>query len=373
MTGFLGSLGSFGAGLAPQLDSLTQQLQQQKGQGDFGNALAQIYGGGGAQPNSSGPLGGITTALQGLFGGGQQPSGQPQQFAQPAVAQPAVAQGGGGLPGQMQGQGPASQPQPSAQPQASPQPQAPPQQPQPQQPTPKPPAQDQQQGSGPLDLPTLVKHLVANGVTGHRLGAAVDKFIPLLNAQGLQQYRQLGLQLNAERTANTLEQGKFDRDTSNPGGKAGARVANQGIAVQRMEGVQKRFETRLSAAAEKLKNAKTDKEAVDAKKDLDSVAKELRGELQSELNIVNSSGASAEEISTAVKKVGEIQQQISDASDAAIKAHRAGVGNDKADIASAQANGAKETAFNAEGKQVTWNGKQPKSDPKNWTEDSGGQ
>lgn len=379
MTGFLGTLGSIGAGLGPQLDQIAAQQQQNQGNSDFGNALAAIYGGqpSTGQQQGSGPLGGLQSMLQSLSGGQQQftPSpvtGVPQGARS---AQPPVAQGGGGLPGQQPQQ--PQQPQPAQLPQqqqqqqaSSPQPIQAPQQGAP--PQPKPQGQDQQQqaGQGPLDLPTLVKHLVANGVTGKRLGASVERFIPLLNAQGLQQYRQLGLQLRQEQARDVETDREFNRDPNAPGSRAQGRVANQGIAAQRMEGVQKRFEARMSAATDKLKNAKTDKEALQAKNDLDKVAGELRAELTSELNIANAPGTSPEEQKAAMQKAAEIRQQIETATDEAIKGRRSG--GDKADASNGDSGKAK-TAYNAEGKQVTWNGKEPYNDPKNWTEGSGGQ
>lgn len=363
MAGFLSSLGSIGAGLGPQLDLIAQQQQQNQGNSDFGNALASIYGGAGSTPSTSGPLGSITSTLQGLLGGGQT-----QQFAQPAVAQPSA---GGGLPGQAQS---PSQPQAPQQSQQAPPPQPvqPPQQGQPSQARPQ--GQDQQQGGqGPLDLPTLVKHLVANGVTGKRLGASVERFIPLLNAQGLQQYRQLGLQLRQEQARDVEADREFNRDPNAAGSRAQSRVANQGIAAQRMEGVQKRFEVRMDAAADKLKNAKTDKQAVQAKNDLDKVASELRAELQSELNIANAPGTSPEDQKAAMQKAAEIRQQIENATDDAIKGRRAG--SDKADTASAapgpaNAGGA---VYGPDGKRMRYKETGDRKDPKNWEEVSGGQ
>ena len=336
---FFQGLGDFAAGFAPGV----KDFAQQQSNSDFGNALAQIYGGqaGQQQQQGAGPLGSLQSTIQALFGGGQQPqpftstpAPQQEMMQAPPISQ-VLQQGGrsanpqGGMqpmqpppmqsPQQVQQLPPVQSPQQVQQPQQPPpqappqqqqspispiaaprsppvantgaglpqqqasQPQAPPQQPQQtapppppqqqgQQPQARPQQQDAQQGGqGPLDLQTLVKHLVANGVTGKRLGNAVEKFIPLLNAQGLQQYRDLGLQLRYEHERNTESDRAYNRDAGAAGSRAQNRVANQGVAVQRMEGVQRRFETRMAAATDKLKNARTDKEAVQAKNDLDKV------------------------------------------------------------------------------------------------------
>lgn len=323
MAGFLQSLGAFGAGAAPGIADYAQSMNNNA----LGNALSDIYGGTKPQP-SAGPLGSIGTLLQGLGGGASAPSPQLPAMQPTSIPQgpraplpqnaPLVANAGGGLP---------AAPTPQQQPQAAPQqaPQTPPPPPQ----APRPQLQQQQapQSNGPLDIPTLVRSLTAHGITGHRLVDALHTAVPLLNAQGLAQYRDLGLQLRREHEQNLETDREFNRNPTAAGSRAQSRVANQGIALQRLDGVQKRFEVRTANALDKLKNAKTDKEAADAKKDVDKIASALKGELASELQIANGMNTTPEEQKAALAKAAEIRQQMEQATSEAVQAHRSGGAN----------------------------------------------
>lgn len=383
MPSILNEIGAFGAGIAPAIN----QFAQDRSYADVGNALAQQFGDGtqtGGQ--GSGPLGSVMQALQSM--GGQQvqppPPIQQQPVPQINVAQqgarmpppatpqaqmqpsPPIAQTGGGLP----------QPQPQPQPQPpppQPPPQAPPQPP-PAQPRPQP-QQQQQPGSGSLDLPTLVRNLVKNGVTGTRLGKAVERFTPLLNAQGLQAYHTLGLQLRQEEMRNRETDREFNRDPNAPGSRAQGRVANQNIAVARMEAVQERFKQRQEAALAKLKDAKTDKDARNAKADLDKVAADLRSELQSELNIAMAPGTPPEEQKAAMQKAAEIRTQLQDATDQAIKARRAGPanGDQVGKPPASEGGGGSDVMYTPDGQAMKYKGTGDRSDPANWEPASGGQ
>jgi len=233
-------------------------------------------------------------------------------------------------------------------------------------------AQQPQLGQGPLDIPQLVQALVKRGVTGRRLGEAVTKAVPLLNAQGLQQYRALGLQLAGERQRSIEEDRAFNRDPNAPGSRAQSRVASQSIAVQRMEGIQGRFKERMAAATEKLRDAKTDKDAVRAKADLDRVATDLNNELKSELQIAMAPGTSADEQKAAMAKAADIRQQLQDATDEAIKARRSGgasgdqVGGAKGGEETAPSSGDGDTAYGPGGQKMKYKGAGDRSDPKNW-------
>jgi len=407
MAGFLSGLGAFAEGFAPGLD----KLYQQQSDNALGNALASIYGSGTTTPQqSAGPLGSISTLLQGL-GGGQAPA--PQASMIPAMQQP-VAQTGARMP-QPQQQAPpqivqpptppppvaqappppivqpptppppVAQPgvqAPGAAPQVAPQAKAPQpqQQPQPQpqaiaRPQPQPQAQPQQ-GTGPLDIPTLVRSLTEHGITGHKLVNALHTAVPLLNAQGLAQYRDLGLQLRREHEQNMEADREFNRDPNAQGSRAQSRMANQGIAVQRMEGIQQRFQARMAAAADKLAGAKTDKQALEAKRDMDKIAAELKGELASELSIANGINTSPEEQKAALAKAAEIRQQMEQATNDAVKAHRSGgaSGDQVGGISGAEKSAppAPNVAYGPDGKRMKYKGTGDRSDPANWAPDNGG-
>lgn len=377
MAGFLQSLGAFGAGAAPGIADYANSMNTNA----LGNALSSIYGGQasptGAQ--SAGPLGSISTLLQGLTGGAGAPSPQLPAMQQTSIPQgprapmppnaPPVANAGGGLPAAPQQQQPSQAPQQAPQTPPTPPPQVAPRA--------EPQQQQGQQSNGPLDIPTLVRSLTAHGITGHKLVDALHTAVPLLNAQGLAQYRDLGLQLRREHEQNVETDREFNRDPTAAGSRAQSRVANQGIALQRMEGIQRRFETRMAAATDKLKNAKTDKEALEAKKDVDKIAAELKGELASELQIASSPGTAPEEQKAALAKAAEIRQQMEQATDAAVKAHRSGGANGDQVGGSAGAEksatpAAADTAYGPDGAKMKYKGTGDRSDPANWAPDNGG-
>lgn len=325
MTSFLQTLGDIGSGLAPAISQIADQQQQNQSSGDIGNVISQLYGGQ-AAPQQTG-LGSLLSKI-GISPAQLTQQAQPQApvpQSQPAAQLgPRVAQPGGGIGAQ-----PAPQPQAQGQPQAAPQ--APPQQPppQPQQQPPKP----QDQGSSPLhgqlDLPTLAKGLVANGLSGKRLTDALTnpRVIALLNAQGLQQYRDTGLAIKAQMEKDAEANRNWNRDPNAQGSTAQNRVANQKNAVERMEGVADRSKARAEAALAKLRDAKTDKEAATAKRDLSKVASDLKAELSSELNIASAPGTPPEEQKAAQAKATEIRQQLEDATNEAVKARRTGPAN----------------------------------------------
>ena len=225
---FLQGLGSVAGGLEqglPQGFNLNQAVQQSQGQEAAGQALIQLYGGAGQQPVGAPPN---------LFGGqGQQPQMPPAAppnvqagpQAGPAQAPPAppnlVASQQTNLaqqqspripPSQLIPQGQPGTAQPSAPlptPQPAPQP-APPQQPpsqmQPQQPPQQPPPQIGGGGKGMdqggmLSLPQIIQGIMKTNprASGRQVFQAVNALTPIMNSQGLQQYRALGQQLGFER------------------------------------------------------------------------------------------------------------------------------------------------------------------------------
>jgi hypothetical protein len=120
MASFLNSLGAFGAGAAPGIADFAQQMNNNA----LGDALASIYGGGQAAPQqSAGPMGSISTLLQGLGGGMNAPSPQLPAMQQTSIPQgprapmpanaPLTANVGGGSPAQQQAQAQAPQPAPA--------------------------------------------------------------------------------------------------------------------------------------------------------------------------------------------------------------------------------------------------------------------
>jgi hypothetical protein len=380
MASFLNSLGAFGAGAAPGIADFAQQMNNNA----LGDALASLYGGGQAAPQqSAGPMGSISTLLQGLGGGMNAPSPQLPAMQQTSIPQgprapmpanaPLTANVGGGTPAQQQAQ--AQQPAP-AMPQQQPQ-TPPPPPPPPQAPRPQPQQQQAPQSSGPLDIPTLVKSLTAHGITGHKLVDALHTAVPLLNAQGLQQYRDLGLQLRAQEQANRQAERQFQDNPDAPGSRASARVNNQQIARQRLQQRADQFKARQDAALEKLKNAKTDKEAKIAKDDLDRIAVDLRTQLQAELNIINSPGTSPADQKAAAEEVARIRQQLDDATSEAIKARRSGgasgdqVGGIPGAEKSAPAAGAPVYKYRPDGVRMKYKGSGDQSDPANWEEARG--
>ena len=102
---------------------------------------------------------------------------------------------------------------------------------------------------GQLDLPTLVRNLVKNGVTGRRLGEAVNRFVPLLNAQGLQQYR--GLMLNPNIAGTPAWARVQGADPNNPGSPAYARVQSAQDRKTNMAQHAEEFRQRLESITQR--------------------------------------------------------------------------------------------------------------------------
>jgi hypothetical protein len=151
-------------------------------------------------------------------------------------------------------------------------------------------------------------------------------------------------------------------------------VNNQDIARQRLQQRADQFKARQDAALEKLKNAKTDKEAKTAKDDLDRIAVDLRTELQAELNILNSPGTSPEDQRAAAAEVGRLRQQLDDATKAVIRARASGgaSGDQVGGIPGAEKSAPPDVAYGPDGKKVKYKGTGDRSDPANWAPDNGG-
>jgi len=219
---FLTGLGYAAGGLTrgiPEGMQIAQQQQQNSYADILGDALAG-YSGQQQPPQQSSPLGSL---FGGMFGGQQQPAQAPQQTAMasqpqqaplaapsnvvapPALppAQPRVAQASTPLGG-------AAPPSAAAPPSVAAPPQQAPQAPQmqPAQPTrqPAPSGAPQPQmgggqglGQGFFTLNDLVAGIkrAKPGIRGREMTGALMAAVPLLNMQGLQQYRQLqGLRLD---------------------------------------------------------------------------------------------------------------------------------------------------------------------------------
>jgi len=443
MAGLLQGLGEFAGNIAP---GLSQYFQNQN-TAALGDALGSLYGGDvgagqqilgqtGQQGSSMGGLGGALSQLGSVLGGqGPQQQGQqgaptvtpppqpppmqqlpPPQMQQaqpltpPGQSQPmgprmGVPQGGMQMPQGMPQQGqpaPQTMPPQALRPPMGPPPQGSPGggqgmpqpanpmlsqgagQPQPQQQNRQPPPpQAPPLGRGPFDMPTLVRALTARGVRGKQLGEVVMKALPLLNASGLQAYRDVGLQIREQQVregeARIQETERHHGVTEKQGD------TRLSISQQRMEGVQKRFEDRSKAALDKLKNAKTDKDALEAKRDLDKVASDLNQELNAELKIATAPGADPAEAKAAMAKVQEIRQQLEDATNEAIKGRRgggkaaeggatdSGGAAAKPGDASAQPQGEKGIMYTPDGKKMKFKGTGDYNDPANWDDVSGGQ
>jgi len=254
------ALGGFAGGLSGALRS-------QQGQGDLGNALSSLFGGGGSG-QSGGPMSGggsynpvpiFSGSGQGQSGGGgyqgqtnldlPTATGQPQagpgigagplaaQIAggapQPPVASQASQSGGNygysAPPSQGQGQGQGSNmPSPVGQTNQSQ----------------GAPAMAQGQGAsasigrGPLTLASLVGAIKQHNpnISGQHLAAAVEKAIPLLNMEGLQQYRGIQQQLAAERQQD-LQMDRADRSADRKQGM----LDRKQIAYDKMQEQTDRF------------------------------------------------------------------------------------------------------------------------------------
>jgi hypothetical protein len=134
------------------------------------------------------------------------------------------------------------------------------------------------------------------------------------------------------------------------------------------------FKAQQDAALDKLRNAKTDKEAKIAKDDLERIAVDLRTQLQAELNILNSPGTSPADQKAASEEVARIRQQLDDAISEAIKARRSGgaSGDQVGGIPGAEKSAPPDVAYGPDGKKVKYKGTGDRSDPANWAPDNGG-
>src|SRR6185312_1733544 len=96
------------------------------------------------------------------------------------------------------------------------------------------------------------------GLSGKRLLDAIGnpRFLPLLNAAGLQQYRELGLQLQTERMQN-LQQDRADRSADR---KAAERDRLQ-MSSDRSQAQNERQQNTIKVSLQKLEQAKTLKQA----------------------------------------------------------------------------------------------------------------
>ena len=189
-------------GFQNQLKMLAAQAQRDSmsGRQDAGDALTQAFGGT-PPPQQNNFLGGlgqspVVQRLQGLLGGGQQPT----QSAAPN----ALATRGGGGAAPMPQQAPQPQPQmPQAQPQGQP----------PQQ-------QQAAQNIQRLDFPSITKILVARGLSGTKLMNALDALQPMMNAQAQVDYRNALMQVRQAEVPINQEKA----DASMLAAKTGAQV-----------------------------------------------------------------------------------------------------------------------------------------------------
>lgn len=277
------ALGGFAGGLS-------NALNQQQGQSDLGNALSALYGGsGGSGGSSGGPMSGGQSSPapqapviplnptpqfsgSGEGQGGQYqgrtnlsspgitlPPQQPQQApmggpgplaaqVQAATAQPATASPGGGIGsdaaasqrqqlGSPVGQTNQSNGPPNVAPQGQ---------------------QQRQLGSGPLTLPALIGAIKQQNpnISGTHLAAAVERAMPLLSMEGLNQYRGIAQQLAVERQ-QSLEADRADRSADRKQGMSD----RMQMASDRLQGQNERYQQGIELRLQALQQAKTFKEA----------------------------------------------------------------------------------------------------------------
>lgn len=238
------SLGALAGGVSSGLSAETQQALQrlqaqamrdsQQSSQQAGQILSQLYGGPTGQPQQSGGLGGM---LRGLLGGSQQPSSQPQG---PPALPP------GGQQGAPQGGQQPSPPQPSMQrPQGQSQPAATP----PQVPS-GPPGPGQIQMMQLPDIVAAAKRVNPN-MTPQQLMSAIDRLQPLMNAQALQQYRMVQMQLGAGRLNETVR-----RDDLQHEDRGAALTEKKSEFERRQESMASRFKQTLDEKIAALGQAK---------------------------------------------------------------------------------------------------------------------
>lgn len=288
LAAIINGIGGFAGGLA-------DALQQQQGQGELGDALSALYGGDQSSGGSS-PMGGgaapppmipmLPDSGSGQGGGqyqGRTNLGLPSATgmgAGPLTVQPppaATAQPGTAQPG----------PPPAAMSggnygYAAPPPQSPPQG----QNLGSPVGATQQAGSppagqsggassqigrGPLSLPALVAAIKQRhpGISGAHLAMAVQRAIPLMNMEGLQQYRNLGLQLREEQMQN-LQADRADRSADR---KQGMRDRMQ-MSSDRIQEQSARHAEDIQLKLKSLSQSKSLKEARGYASDLRAAIKD---------------------------------------------------------------------------------------------------
>ena len=280
--GWLSALGGFAGGLA-------QALQQNQGQNDLGNALSALYGGSSSGSSGGGGLSPLVGMPASSGQGGQNgaysyqgqtatnlpsagPSMGPGPLAaqvQTAAVQPGTAQpnNGGNSPGQM---GPATYSQMQ---QNSPQ-QPPGQQPgqSAQQPQPNSTTQAVQAlGRGPMTLPNLIQALKQKNpnISGRHLAAAVEKALPILSMEGLQQYRGIAEQLRMQNEQSLIE----DRRDRSADRKQAERDRMQ-MSSDRIQAQNERSQENIKVRLQSLQQAKTLKEAHESATALRSAIKD---------------------------------------------------------------------------------------------------
>ena len=282
----INGVGGFAGGLAGA-------LQQQQGQSELGDALSSLFGGGGQSSGGSSPMGGSSqpSMIPLLSGSGQGQGGSFQ--GQTNLGLPTAA---GGAPGGM-GAGPLAAIAAAAKQPGTAQPgggigsdavasQNPPQQSPQQQNIPSPVGATQQAGSppagqtagaaaqigrGPLTLSSLVGAIKQRNpnISGTHLARAVEKAMPLLSMEGLQQYRSVAQQLQAERMQD-LQADRQDRSADRKQGmKDRLQMANDRIQEQ-----SSRHAEDIQVKLKGLQQAKDLKEARGYAQDLRSAIKD---------------------------------------------------------------------------------------------------
>lgn len=302
-------------------------------QNDLGNALASLYGGDNSgSGQSSSPMGGSSYNPVPIFSSGQsQPYQGQTNTGLPTAAgqtQPAAPMGTGPLaaqiatqakqPGTAQappGQGGigsdyAAQPPQAQQGSSVGTPGPGPQQAQ-AQPRGAPTGSAAELGKGPLTLGALISTLRQRNphISGAHLAEAVRQALPILNAQGLEQYRGIELQLRQQSMENLQE----DRKAREEDRKAAAQERSREYEG-RMKEKQTEFVSRMKAAGEKLQQAKT---IADAKQNYRALSDGVKQKLEATRTWANATyGQDTPEAKQAIEQAGKdakaAQQNLDD-------------------------------------------------------------
>lgn len=282
-----------------RLEDLAAASQQTSAQGDtvLGKALIQAYGGS-PNPAQSPQISGLSK-LASMFGGQTPPPSSggpsPNVAGQPGPMALAPQAGPPGAPPptpQVPTQPPGGPPQPAAGAQSGPTPQ-------------------QAAAIKQLDFPSLVQLIAKSGAPPAAIAQAMEKLVPYMNAQAMQQYRMTMMQLAPQRLAETQ---RHDQATE---GAATGRLAETGRHNLETEGLSKDREARLTVqfsdnlkiAKQKISNAEhatTKREQQSALVDAERERKNAENLLQNEL-IYGASDPDAE------KKKAKFQAQLDDA------------------------------------------------------------